>query len=180
MNTPLQVYVSQFRSMNCNKNKGKIAPHKGIMLLAVMECIANGSITNGFVPHNEMMVRNFERLWGQYVGHSLYFNPMFATPFFHLGSEPFWKLMKSDEYELHKEYSFVALRKCFYGAKIEDDLWEYMMNVTSRKLLVRAILEKFGFDSVHDNSQSMADESYDKGDNSHEVTDILFRYMPCA
>ncbi len=96
--------------MNCNKYRGQVVPHKAMMLIAVMEETTNGHITNGFVPHNDRMVKAFEYAWRRYVGASSVFNPAFATPFFHLSNEQFWKLMKSDCYVEKKEYSLGALR----------------------------------------------------------------------
>lgn len=139
----LQYYKSCFASMNCNKYRGQVAPHKAMMLIAVMEEIANGHITNGFVPLNDTMVRAFESAWKRYVGCSSVFNPLFATPFFHLGSEPFWELMKSNHYVVKKEYSLAALRESFFGAKLPDDLFGYMEDAASRQLLKRVFLEKY-------------------------------------
>ena len=142
MNT-LQYYISCFMSMNCNRYRGQVAPHKAMMLIAVMEEIANGHLTNGFVPLNDVMVKAFESAWHRYVDRSSVFNPVFATPFFHLSNEPFWKLMKSDRYMEKKEYSLGALRESFYGAKLSDDLFQYMENAVSRQRLKRALLDKF-------------------------------------
>lgn len=142
MNT-LQYYISCFTSMNCNKYRVQVAPHKAMMLIAVMEETANGHITNGFVPHNDRMVKAFEYAWRRYVDASSVFNPAFATPFFHLSNEPFWKLMKSDCYVEKKEYSLGALRESFFGAKLPDDLCQYMAEPASRQRLMRALLDKF-------------------------------------
>ena len=129
--------------MNCNKYRGQVAPHKAMMLIAVMEETANGHITNGFVPHNDRMVKAFEYAWRRYVDASSVFNPAFATPFFHLSNEPFWTLMKSDCYVEKKEYSLGALRESFFGAKLPDDLCQYMAEPASRQRLMRALLDKF-------------------------------------
>ena len=139
----LQYYISCFTSMNCNKYHGQVAPHKAMMLIAVMEEIANGHLTNGFVPHNDTMVKAFESTWKRYVGKSSVFNPVFATPFFHLNNEPFWKLMKSEKYTERKEYSLGALRESFYGAKISDDLCQFIEEPACRQRLKRALLDKF-------------------------------------
>lgn len=139
----LQYYISCFTSMNCNKYRGQVAPHKAMMLIAVMEEIANGHLTNGFVPHNDRMVKAFETAWKKYVGNSDFFNPIFATPFFHLSNESFWKLMKSDCYVERKEYSLGALRESFYGAKLPDDLCLYIEEPASRLRLKRALLDMF-------------------------------------
>lgn len=129
--------------MNCYKYQGQVAPHKAMLLIAVMEEIAKGHITNGIVPLSDTMVRAFESAWKRYVGHSSVFNPMFSTPFFHLGNEPFWELMKSNHYIAKREYSLGALRESFFGAKLQNDLFGYMKDAASRKLLMRALIEMY-------------------------------------
>lgn len=141
---PLEYYIYCFQNMNCARMKGQVAPHKSMMLLAVMRGIELRELTNGFVPVNERMKALFENCWKKYVGDSPVFNPVFSTPFFHLDYEPFWTLLKRPEWEEKREYSsFQTLRKNYFGAMMPGDLWEYMMNDSSRKLLRRALLEKY-------------------------------------
>ena len=154
----LQYYIACFSAMNCNKRQGQIAPHKAMMLLAVMEETAKGHITNGFVPHNERMVRAFEEAWKRYVGESHLFNAAFATPFFHLASEPFWSLMRSDSYVAKEEYSLRALRESFFGAKLPDDLATYMADTACRHRLKRALLDKYVPNHADTGSTPMAAE----------------------
>lgn len=141
MLTALDIYKAQFKAMRCNKQKGVIAPHKVIMLLAVMEEIANGHITNGFIPLNETMVNAFKKVWNFYVQDTLIFKPNFETPFFHLSSEPFWSLVKSDDYTESPKFSLGKLRKSFYGATIPDDLYALMQCPSDRRVLVRVLIE---------------------------------------
>ena len=51
--------------------------------------------------------------------------------------------MKSDCYVEKKEYSLGALRESFYGAKLPDDLCQYMEEPASRQRLKRALLDRF-------------------------------------
>lgn len=51
--------------------------------------------------------------------------------------------MKSDSYIEKKEYSLGAIRESFYGAKLPDDLCQYMAEPASRQRLKRALLDKF-------------------------------------
>ena len=143
MEYPLQYYLSCFDRMNCNKRKGETAPHKAVLLLTVIEEVRLGHITNGFVPLNDQMVAAFKREWRKYVGESPLFNPVFETPFFHLEYEPFWELMKREHLKEMREYSLTRLRENFFSAKIPDDLCDYMTNDVSRRLLKKALIEKY-------------------------------------
>ncbi|MCI6047271.1 MAG: hypothetical protein MR736_01635 [Prevotella pectinovora] len=51
--------------------------------------------------------------------------------------------MKSDCYVEKKEYSLKNLRESFFGAKLPDDLFQYMEEPASRYRLIRALLDKF-------------------------------------
>ncbi len=85
--------LTWMRDMNVNRHRGRVAPHKPALLLAVIDEVERGRLTNGFVPPSEEMEWAFLRVWRWLVGDDSHFKPTFATPFYHLGSEPFWELM---------------------------------------------------------------------------------------
>lgn len=140
---PLGYYMSRFEKMNCNKYAGIIAPHKAVMLLSVMQGVKRGAITNGFVPVNEWMKALYNLIWKQCIGNHWHYDCSFETPFFHLSGEPFWKLVKRDEFVEMKKYSFAALQHSFYGAMLPDSLFSYMCDASSRDKLIRVLTEKF-------------------------------------
>lgn len=162
MKRPLAYYVKRFEGLNCNKRQGETAPHKAVMLLAVIEEVACGNITNGFVPLNERMVEAFERQWERHVGESALFNPVFATPFFHLEFESFWELMRRDPFQKRQEYTLPQLRENFYGAKIPDELCEYMAEPASRRVLQKALIEQYlpNSDAHRDGIAAEGSEAY--------------------
>lgn len=51
--------------------------------------------------------------------------------------------MKREEYEEKEEYSFSALQRNFFGAKISDDLFDHMAVAASRLRLVRALTDSY-------------------------------------
>ena len=168
MTVQLAYYIDCFGRMNCNKRKGETAPHKAVLLLAVIEEVRLGHITNGFIPLNGQMVAAFKRQWRRFVGESELFNPVFETPFFHLDYEPFWKLMKREPFKVMREYSLPRLRENFFGAKIPDELCDYMADETSRRLLKNALIEKYLPNIDNNSAQSLAAEtstSYGSGDD---------------
>ena len=168
---PLDYYIAAFRTMNCNKQKGQVAPHKAIMLLTVITAVSEGKIEHGIVTHKEWMVRSFEQLWKKYVGVSSVFKPTFATPFFHLAYESFWELVKTSDYEDKREYSLSALRKSFLGARLDTCLWNYMQDADCRHKLKQALLEKFFPNCNGDEYRMVAEVScqYTKKDNENVI-----------
>lgn len=170
---PLWHYIHLFEAMNCNKHHGRVAPHKAVMLLAVMKGVETGFVANGFVPINKKMKDLFESQWRAYVGMNAYFNAVFSTPFFHLANEPFWTLMKRDEYDEKKEYSFSSLQRNFFGAKISDDLFDYMLDTETRKQLFRALTDKFFGGSNRNTNGYVVNVPDEKGDVAAEYGEAL-------
>ena len=94
--TALSRYVAQFTSLNTAKRMGKLAPHKAVMLISIIDMIQTGLVTENSIYLTEALERMFELNWKRYVGDSILFNPTPATPFWHLGGEPFWSLRRED------------------------------------------------------------------------------------
>ena len=92
----LNRYVAQFTSLNTARRMGKSAPHKAVMLISVIDMIQTGLVTENSIYFTEALERMFELNWKRYVGDSILFNPTPATPFWHLGGEPFWSLRRED------------------------------------------------------------------------------------
>jgi putative restriction endonuclease len=78
------------------KNDG--APHKPILLLSII-----GSIKSGFIKSNKIfitpeLVGFFKKKWGALVTSKRH-HCIFALPFYHMRSEPFWRLIPKTGYE---------------------------------------------------------------------------------
>ena len=93
MNYVMSDYVELFSNLHTNKQHGKKAPHKAIMLIGVIELIASGHIQSNQIEFTEELENCFLKNWNQYVGKSSIFKPKAGTPFWHLNSEPFWQLI---------------------------------------------------------------------------------------
>jgi len=67
------------------------APHKPILLLAVMELVERGVLRDNKISVSGELLLEFRALWSQLVitPHT----PNFALPFYHMKSEPFWELV---------------------------------------------------------------------------------------
>ena len=67
------------------------APHKPILLLAVINLIKKRVIINNNIEISPELVLEFKEIWTKLVDTPHTAN--FALPFYHLKSEPFWKLI---------------------------------------------------------------------------------------
>lgn len=131
----LDYYKDLFCRLNVNRSGGRVAPHKAILLLTVMDMIEREEIDTPFIPITRALENNYKRNWERYVVEESPFRCVLNYPFYHLASSPFWKLVKSPVFEERKEYSMAAVRRNFVGALLEDDLFRLMLTEEGRKEL---------------------------------------------
>lgn len=67
------------------------APHKPILLLAILELVRKGEIRSNRIQITPDLVLEFKSIWSRLVVTPHI--PNFALPFYHMKSEPFWKLV---------------------------------------------------------------------------------------
>ena len=146
MLTVYEKYLIYISSLYTNKQKGTLAPHKAILLLSVIDLIEQKAITVNEVELSELLENQFKYNWRKYVGKSTLFTPKVATPFIHLDSEPFWKLIPfvgGDE-EIQKlkknnPYAVGTIRKSFRCAKLDVELFE-LLNDENVRAKIRTVL----------------------------------------
>ena len=122
------------------------APHKPLLLLAVIDLVARGvlnsrfiSVTGELVELNEL----FTDYWRSIVPVTQ--TSSIAFPFSRLHTEPFWKLLPLPEYEITRpiinSISTVSqLRNVALGAEIDEALFLHMSSASGRKTLAAALL----------------------------------------
>ena len=148
MQDNLTKYIAQFRSLNTNRRAGIDAPHKPILLLAIMDLVESGVIESTRIELTEQLERVFLHNWKRYVGSSLLFQPKVATPFWHMQNEPFYKLYTNDGKDLSgSPYSVKKLRENTY-AILDKDLFGLMNDENSRAQL-RVVLVSTYFQNQH-------------------------------
>jgi putative restriction endonuclease len=148
MQDNLTKYIAQFQGLNTNKRAGIDAPHKPILLLAIMDLVESGAIESTRIELTEQLERVFLHNWKRYVGSSLLFQPKVATPFWHMQNEPFYKLYTNDGKDLSgSPYSVKKLRENTY-AILDKDLFGLMNDENSRAQL-RVVLVSTYFQNQH-------------------------------
>ncbi len=138
----LDDYIKKFQSLGCATVKGQRAPHKPILLLAVIDEISNGALENSLVRLSQPLIERFKKLWDIYVPKQSVFRPAIEMPFFHLHTEGFWNLIKTTDYVNRDNYSFNQLKRCFYGVQLPSDLIKLINDSTSREALKDSFLQK--------------------------------------
>jgi len=138
--------IHQFMSLNTNKHLGQIAPHKAIMLLSVIDLIETGKIKMNCFELSEELEKKFHENWNRYVGTSILFKPVPATPFYHLCNEPFWSLSRSDGSRIERMTSTPSigyLRNNGIKAGIDEDMFSLMKSSDNRARMRTVLISTY-------------------------------------
>ena len=165
----LRYYIDAFSNLHVANVKGYKAPHKAVLLLAIIDMIEDRQINSTRILLTEELEVAFGKIWNRYVGKSTVFKPNISMPFYHMQHEPFWwlkekmpgtRMVANDEpfnpsgkskkelfasidkskKELPRgSYSVSAMRQAFAYAEIDLSLYNILQNSDSRALL-RVIL----------------------------------------
>ena len=126
---------------------GRQAPHKAVLLLAIMDLIEAGDIDSPRIVLTNQLEKAFEKEWRRFIGEPLVFKCKVATPFWHMRNEPFYNLYLNSGEEilnLDNPYSIKRLREDTY-ALIDSDLFNLMQDEDSRaefrELLIHTYLQ---------------------------------------
>ncbi|GFO60232.1 HNH endonuclease [Geomonas silvestris] len=149
----MQNYCADFTKLNrapgpmWGEETKRRAPHKPILLLAVLDLVHRGVITSPFISISGDLVELNElfNLYWQCVV-PLGQTSSIAFPFSRLNNEPFWELVpipgKSITQAVINNTSSVSyLRKYALGAKLDDNLFAIMATDTGREGLREALLQ---------------------------------------
>jgi putative restriction endonuclease len=146
-------YSDLFSHLHTAHREGKPAPHKPLLLLAVMDLIEQGHLRDNHIQLSDPLLRAFDHNVQRYVGHSPLFRPNIGQPYYHLQYEPFWRLVAPANARSTSEptldygpkkvsYTLSTLRTQYAYAEIDPELFHLLQNADQRaKLRVQLISE---------------------------------------
>ena len=139
----IKYYKNCFLHLNRSGKRGEKSPHKLILLLAVFERV-EGLVAMGFagqrmigrclIDLNPKLEQYFYANWHKYVNSEV-FSPAFATPFYHMENEPFWKLTLKNGQKPASSQTETNLYKLYEGAYIDAELMALLTDETNREEL---------------------------------------------
>lgn len=141
----LSYYVHCFTHLKRDGKNGG-APHKPILLLSIIRLFEKGLFTNNQIYILPELVASFKSNWSQLVATNHF--PIFAMPFYHMSSEPFWKLNANVGCEKWIESkssmrSLGNLTTAIKFALIDNKLAELLVHPESRGVLKISILDRY-------------------------------------
>ena len=139
----LEKYLKSFSTLRTAKNKKgwsaltcHRAPHKSFLLLSIMDLIAQGEITSTFIEPSFELAQTWN-------GYYLSIMPPGSTtsmayPFSRLKTDGFWERLPKPGYDPETEYNIKSvdrLREHYYGAKMDEELFQYLCDPETREQL---------------------------------------------
>lgn len=145
MNEKLPYYVHCFTHLKRDAKNGG-APHKPILLLSIIRLFDKGIFTNNQIHILPELVASFKSNWSKLVVTN--HHPIFAMPFYHMSSEPFWKLIANVGCEkwIESKSSMRSLQNLTTAvnfALIDNELAELLLQPESRDVLKISILDRY-------------------------------------
>lgn len=161
MEKTLQQYIHKFTHLRQGVTKYGPAPHKPVLLLAVMRGIDEGWIAGNRIELSPELVGAFKSVWNSVVqtGHS----PLIAQPFFYMRSEKFWHHVPNPGFEewvkvTRNCQSIGVLQKAVSHVELDPDLFALFASPVEREVLRQAMLENYFPDAVLDSGMSYWDQ----------------------
>lgn len=92
-NKSLSHYERCLAQLSVNKEGGQLAPHKPLLLLAVIDLVECGIIRSPQIELSEALLTAFKLNDMRYTRHIAHFKPNIGMPYYHMSGEPFWRLV---------------------------------------------------------------------------------------
>lgn len=132
-------YLNKIRHLNRNRNFGKPAPHKPLLLLAVIDLIEQGKVLNNQIAPSTEFVEAFLKYWNLIRSE----RPRIFLPFYHLSSEGFWHLHAKPNKTVHAFRSMSQIAENVAYASFDDDLFVLLTKPDAREIIRQTIIETY-------------------------------------
>lgn len=151
-------YVRLFLKLKRDHKLGG-APHKPVLLLAIISLVRKGEVLSHRIGISFELVLEFKDVWAKVVDTPHTAN--FALPFYHLKSEPFWRLVTKEGMSIPVTSSgsirsLNGLRETLAYAEMDADLFALLADPVSREILQQVLLDRYfpatknGFDPAEE------------------------------
>lgn len=114
---------------------GRPAPHKPLMLLAILDLVEAGELATPLVPFNVFLTQRFRDYWGLLAARQPH-APDIRLPFHHLHSDGVWQPLTAD---LQFSRAKATTRNC----EIAADLWLLLQDSEFRRELRLCLIARY-------------------------------------
>lgn len=137
-------YLNKISRLRVNRNFGKPAPHKPLLLLAVIDLIEQGSILENKIEPSPPLVEAFLKYWNLLSLEK----PRIFLPFYHLQSDKFWHLETKNEQAIYPFTSMTQLASVVAFARLDEDLFALLQRADTRETIRRKIIEVYFYEQA--------------------------------
>ena len=136
----LQKYVQKMKRLRVDRAHG-VAPHKPLLLLAVIELIERRQIRENEISLSPDLAEVFIKYWSKVTDRK----PNIALPFFHLKSDGFWHLHPNAGYEKALDVAdritgISRLREVIAHASFADELFVLLTDAGDREIIRQTLI----------------------------------------
>lgn len=129
-----------------SKGAAGYAPHKPVLLLAVLDEIERGAVVNNLIEITPELVATFRAYWTALVPSDTWKQRM-VYPFRYLLQDGFWELVRDNDSLTAKELgdptSINQLTALIDGARLAPDLWELLQDKAALNALRSHLLQTY-------------------------------------
>lgn len=138
-NKNLNYYCGRLAKLNVSNTKKRgNAQYKPILLLSVIDLIAQKVIIENKIFVSDELTDTFNKCWKIL---SYEYKGGFHYPFFHLQSEGFWYLELKPNFNGLQPKTMNKLRQAVEYASLDKELFEFIQDPESRKELIDTLIE---------------------------------------
>lgn len=133
----LAYYARKFQRLRVDRAHG-VAPHKPILLLAVIEQVERGLMPQNRIELSPPLIQTFLKYWS-YLGSARH-RPDISRPFFHMKSGKFWHLVPRSGFEIVlaakiKLKTMAEVQRAIAYAYVDEDLFDFWQSPKYRESL---------------------------------------------
>lgn len=134
-------FKTYFSHLNRNKLRSEVAPHKPVLLLAIIDYVEEKLLTEEGreqlklpIPFRPELQSKFNHRWTKHV-HSEVFKPSFVNPIIHMQNEPFYHLIPYADRVYDGTHSMLAVESAFQGIQLDSELMLLIIQQDTRQQL---------------------------------------------
>ncbi len=182
MKKELHHYLQKFAKLRVDKARGN-APHKPILLLAVIDLFEQGILHRNEIYLSPELTANFLKFWHRFVASDHHSN--IALPFFHLTGDKFWHLMPNPGFEPTiqarvKLRTLPALQAAVKYAYLDEELFHFLSDTKTRKEITTVLIQAWFPDQIgevldilkYDEFGAIQQRLFESGGATYSVQDL--------
>lgn len=129
-------YIDKIRLIKRGRAHGGRAPHKPILLLALIDLVADGTVNENLFPVSTALVEAFLKNWNLVRPEK----PAIHLPLYHLQSDGFWHLVAFPDMAVMRFGSMSELKNNIAYGRLDDELFALLLKPENRAAIRESLI----------------------------------------